>query len=437
MVRKLKVCFDKFLLLVESSSCKGNGDGYTRNENASRHMEGNQFIRKNDRLYNTRYFIIKSLNHHNLQLSVDEGIWATQVMNEPILEEAFNSSGKVILIFSVNMSGFFQGYAQMISSIGLRHDRIWSQGSGKSGSWGRSFKVKWLQLNDLPFQRTLHLKNPLNEYKPVKISRDCQELPEDIGEALCRLIDGETDVDSSLKIFPSDDFHLKSTFTEHPYMPGDGEYNGPQIHIPWGRTPMPYPSFLYNHPPDASSFRLGNPGSTSTAMPENRHLDCSPSKASRKANFHPNGHLIHPLVPHGGPSQLDFWGLTAESPRASTLTNDDFLDMTYEQYLEVHNRSINLNSSAAGRSQATGETSKSKRGKNDPNSSDRSHKRNVHEGSRSKSRSSRDEGHTSSMNHKTSRSERLDNESNSSDRSHRRTTHERSRRKRIESLDEL
>ncbi|CAN1332741.1 Zinc finger CCCH domain-containing protein 45 [Linum perenne] len=75
---------------LESSSYKGNGDGYTRNENASRHMEGNQFIRKNDRLYNTRYFIIKSLNHHNLQLSVDEGIWATQVMNEPILEEAFH-----------------------------------------------------------------------------------------------------------------------------------------------------------------------------------------------------------------------------------------------------------------------------------------------------------------------------------------------------------
>ncbi|CAN1332749.1 hypothetical protein LINPERPRIM_LOCUS35839 [Linum perenne] len=97
---------------------------------------------------------------------------------------------------------------------------------------------------------------------------------------------------------------------------------------------MPYPSFLYHHPPDASSFRLGNPGPTSTAMPENRHLACSPSKDSRKANFHPNGHLIHPLVPHGGPSQLDFWGLTAESPRASTLTNDDFLDMVSRLYLK-------------------------------------------------------------------------------------------------------
>ena len=84
------------------------------------------------------------------------------------------NSGKVILIFSVNMSGFFQGYAQMMSSVGWRRDNVWSQGSGKGNPWGRSFRVKWLQLNDLPFQKTLHLKNPLNDYKPVKISRDCQ-----------------------------------------------------------------------------------------------------------------------------------------------------------------------------------------------------------------------------------------------------------------------
>lgn len=84
------------------------------------------------------------------------------------------NSGKVILIFSVNMSGFFQGYAQMMSSVGRRSDTVWSQGGGKSNPWGRSFKVKWLCLNDLPFQKTLHLKNPWNDFKPVKISRDCQ-----------------------------------------------------------------------------------------------------------------------------------------------------------------------------------------------------------------------------------------------------------------------
>lgn len=36
------------------------------------------------------FFIIKSLNHQNIRLSIEKGIWATQIMNEPILEEAFH-----------------------------------------------------------------------------------------------------------------------------------------------------------------------------------------------------------------------------------------------------------------------------------------------------------------------------------------------------------
>ena len=36
-----------------------------------------------------RYFIIKSLNYHNIEKSIQRGIWATQAMNEPVLNEAF------------------------------------------------------------------------------------------------------------------------------------------------------------------------------------------------------------------------------------------------------------------------------------------------------------------------------------------------------------
>ena len=75
----------------------------------------------------------------------------------------------MILIFSVNMSGHFQGYAQMVSPIGQHRANVWSE-----ASWGGTFSVEWIQLYDLPFQKTLHLKNPLNSFKPVKISRDCQ-----------------------------------------------------------------------------------------------------------------------------------------------------------------------------------------------------------------------------------------------------------------------
>lgn len=54
---------------------------------------------------------------------------------------------------------------------------------------GSSFDVEWQRLFDLPFTETEQLRNPLNEDKPVKISRDGQELPPDLGEALVQLFE--------------------------------------------------------------------------------------------------------------------------------------------------------------------------------------------------------------------------------------------------------
>ena len=102
-----------------------------------------------------RYFVIKSINRENVERSIDQGVWSTQVgfltyacssstfqpchgcavcgtqrrcccvclnfaaplqrHNEQKLREAFERSKDVFLIFSVNMSGHFQGYARMIS----------------------------------------------------------------------------------------------------------------------------------------------------------------------------------------------------------------------------------------------------------------------------------------------------------------------------------
>ncbi|KAE8717211.1 hypothetical protein F3Y22_tig00110057pilonHSYRG00233 [Hibiscus syriacus] len=88
-------------------------------------------LRNSDDLENEDGYPIRSQELEHSKLSIKKGIWATLVMNETILEEAFHNSGSVILIFSVNMSGFFQGYAQMISSVGWRRDNVWRQGSGK------------------------------------------------------------------------------------------------------------------------------------------------------------------------------------------------------------------------------------------------------------------------------------------------------------------
>ncbi|GLT78308.1 hypothetical protein SLA2020_498480 [Shorea laevis] len=283
----------------ESSGYKANEDGYPARVHGPRHSREAD---NRGKLPNTRYFIIKSLNHQNIQLSIQKGIWATQVMNEPILEDAFHNSSRVILIFSVNMSGFFQGYAQMISSVGWRRDNVWNQGSGKGNPWGRSFKVKWLCLNNLPFQKTLHLKNPLNDYKPVKISRDCQELPQDIGEALCDLLDGSIDVDGSLN---RDYLPSKRPCFEPPSSLGEEVYSVPSQLMSWHGTSMPYPSFLYQHQAEVSRFHHQH----STGATEYLPITSGACKV-------------------------------AKSPLASTLTEDDFLEMTYEEYLKAHSRTI-------------------------------------------------------------------------------------------------
>ncbi|KAI4306340.1 hypothetical protein L6164_029627 [Bauhinia variegata] len=141
----------------------------------------------------SRYFIVKSCNRENFELSVQQGVWATQRNNEAKLNEAFDSVENVILIFSVNRTRHFQGCAKMTSRIGGSvPGGNWKYGHG-TAHYGRNFSVKWLKLCELSFHKTRHLRNPYNENLPVKISRDCQELEPSIGEQLASLLYLEPD----------------------------------------------------------------------------------------------------------------------------------------------------------------------------------------------------------------------------------------------------
>lgn len=64
-----------------------------------------------------KYFIVKSLTLQDLELSVRNGIWATQSHNEETLNKAFEAADTVYLIFSANKSGEYFGYARMTSRI--------------------------------------------------------------------------------------------------------------------------------------------------------------------------------------------------------------------------------------------------------------------------------------------------------------------------------
>uniref|UniRef100_A0A673L0B5 RNA helicase n=1 Tax=Sinocyclocheilus rhinocerous TaxID=307959 RepID=A0A673L0B5_9TELE len=129
------------------------------------------------------YFIMKSSNMRNIDLSQQRGIWSTTPNNELKLTRAFVESSAVFLIFSVQGSGHFQGYARMASAVSGERCLDW----GSTGLGG-VFGVEWIRKEGLPFQLTQQLLNPWNDNKRVQISRDAQqELEPQTGSQLLQL----------------------------------------------------------------------------------------------------------------------------------------------------------------------------------------------------------------------------------------------------------
>jgi hypothetical protein len=131
---------------------------------------------------NARFFIIKSSNKENVDLSQKYSEWATTVNNQKKLNEAFQNQN-VVLIFSINKSGNFQGYAIMTSFISDKVSSIWQNES--SVRLGGSFSVQWLSICEMPFSKVKNLVNPLNNNECVIKSRDTQELTKEVGIVLC------------------------------------------------------------------------------------------------------------------------------------------------------------------------------------------------------------------------------------------------------------
>ncbi|XP_072763060.1 YTH domain-containing protein 1 isoform X2 [Anoplolepis gracilipes] len=136
-----------------------------------------------------RFFIIKSNNAENVTLSKAKGVWSTLPQNEANLNQAYRESRNVLLVFSVKESGKFAGFARL--SAESRRDAApvsWVLPPGLSAkALGGVFKVDWICRKELPFTSTLHLYNPWNNGKQVKIGRDGQEIEPKVAEELCRL----------------------------------------------------------------------------------------------------------------------------------------------------------------------------------------------------------------------------------------------------------
>ncbi|XP_076048145.1 uncharacterized protein LOC143029292 isoform X2 [Oratosquilla oratoria] len=175
---------------ASESSVKSEDEASKKAKEGSTTKKKYDYITKINYLFReARFFLMKSNNAENISLSKGKGVWSTPPQNEAKLNQAFKESRNVILIFSVKESGRFCGFARVSGES--RRDIppvAWVLPPGLSArALGGVFEIDWLCKKELSFTKTLHLYNPWNEAKPVKIGRDGQEIEPRVAEELCRL----------------------------------------------------------------------------------------------------------------------------------------------------------------------------------------------------------------------------------------------------------
>ncbi|XP_068608854.1 3'-5' RNA helicase YTHDC2 [Brachionichthys hirsutus] len=144
---------------------------------------------KASRPSSVRYFIMKSSSIRNIEISQQKGIWSTSLNNELKLNKAFVENCLVILVFSVQGSGHFQGYARMASVASQDGCQDWDV-----LGLGGVFRIEWIHRESLPFHFTKHIHNPWNENKMIQVSRDGQELEPQAGCHLLSLWDRRSEL---------------------------------------------------------------------------------------------------------------------------------------------------------------------------------------------------------------------------------------------------
>ncbi|KAH3671468.1 hypothetical protein WICMUC_004600 [Wickerhamomyces mucosus] len=138
----------------------------------------------------SRFFIIKSFNEEDIKSSFLHRVWTSTELGNKRLNKAFKSKNlneRIFLFFSVNGSGKFSGIAEMRSEINSLSNTdcqpIWVDNAKYKGS----FEIQWIFIKDIRNSFFKSLKNSQNDYKPVTISRDTQEIPFDTGVEMVKI----------------------------------------------------------------------------------------------------------------------------------------------------------------------------------------------------------------------------------------------------------
>ncbi|XP_046399834.1 3'-5' RNA helicase YTHDC2-like isoform X2 [Ischnura elegans] len=133
-----------------------------------------------------RYFVIKANSQKAIEASLGRGVWAFTPTTERKLLKPLKEGKIVLLIFSVQGSGHFQGFARLRGEGTVEGERCPEL---TAPNLGAPRPVEWLKRANIPFQACRHLLNPFNENRKVQSSRDGQEIEPSVGNLLCSLWD--------------------------------------------------------------------------------------------------------------------------------------------------------------------------------------------------------------------------------------------------------
>ncbi|OAX84390.1 hypothetical protein ACJ72_01244 [Emergomyces africanus] len=166
-----------------SGSARGTSSGYEQRGSEELNLAAGDVA----------YFLIKCVAYDMVEAAKKEDTWATQIKNIDKFTDAFNNARHVVLVFSVNQSGAFQGYARMESRPGAPGVANPSWAKMLDMPLSPPFRISWYNTVETMFRYVGPLKNSFNDNHDVTYARDGQEMEAECGRILCKLLDNTLD----------------------------------------------------------------------------------------------------------------------------------------------------------------------------------------------------------------------------------------------------
>lgn len=125
-----------------------------------------------------RYFLMRCAEARVVDRAHTTRLWPVAAGLVDRLNDAFASGEGVVLIFTVSLSGSYQGAARMVSTAGQAANTGWA-----------ACRLEWIKRADVPYSEAEHLINPLSDPpQPVRAGKNGTEIAPGVAEELLGML---------------------------------------------------------------------------------------------------------------------------------------------------------------------------------------------------------------------------------------------------------